>query len=115
MLYVTTRIDRPAGERSDRWKGPHGEAMTTAAAAESSTRTRDMNRIMRFNSVRSNARWLVVVGATTMSLGAARGGLAQAGLASAPLPARDVDDPGVVATGQRITPAGLQMAVSYTH
>ena len=85
--------------------------MTTAAAAESSTRTRDMNRIMRFNSVRSNARWLVVVGATTMSLGAARGGLAQAGRASAPLPARDVDDPGVVATGQRITPAGLQMVV----
>jgi len=36
---------------------------------------------------------------------------AQATRPATPLPARDVDDPGVVATGQRITPAGLQMVI----
>ena len=66
---------------------------------------------MRFDRATSNTRWVAIIAIATMSLAGARQTRAQAGRASAPLPARDVDDPGVVATGQRITPAGLQMVV----
>ncbi len=66
---------------------------------------------MRFNSAVSNARGIAFVIFAAMGVTAARGLNAQASRASTPLPARDVDDHGVVATGQRITPAGLQMVV----
>ncbi|HVE34081.1 MAG TPA: hypothetical protein VNC18_11000, partial [Gemmatimonadaceae bacterium] len=59
----------------------------------------------------SNAWSIAIVAFSTMSLAAAPQTYAQAARATTPLPARDVDDPGVVATGQRITPAGLQMVV----
>src|SRR4029079_13411868 len=73
-----------------------------------------MTSIMRFGRAASTARWPAVCAMTALMMmiaGASRDAQAQTRRASAPLPARDVDDPGVVATGQRITPAGLQMVV----
>jgi DNA-binding beta-propeller fold protein YncE len=65
--------------------------------------------IMRFGRAASNARQIALL-LVTMLIGA-RSATAQSRRPTTPLPARDVDDPGVVATGQRITPAGLQMVV----
>src|SRR6185436_5809388 len=110
MLNVTTRIGRSGPEGSDRCKGPQAAAKIARTPA-SNTRTRDMASIMRVDRPSSNVRRATILAVTAISLGAARDAAAQAGRASAPLPARDVDDPGVVATGQRITPAGLQMVV----
>jgi len=67
-----------------------------------------MDRIMRFNRALSNAPRFAILIATTL----AAGDLSAQSTRSSTLPARDVNDPGVVATGQRITPAGLQMVVS---
>jgi DNA-binding beta-propeller fold protein YncE len=66
---------------------------------------------MRVDRPSSNVRRATILAVTAISLGAARDAASQAGRASTPLPAREVDDPGVVATGQRITPAGVQMVV----
>jgi len=63
---------------------------------------------MRFNRALSNAPRFAILIATTL----AAGDLSAQSTRSSTLPARDVNDPGVVATGQRITPAGLQMVVS---
>src|SRR5690348_16531296 len=70
-----------------------------------------MTCIMRFERAASNAGRVAFVISAAMAVAAGRDLHAQPTRRSTPLPARDVDDPGVVATGQRITPAGLQMVV----
>src|SRR5262245_4839312 len=70
-----------------------------------------MVHIMRFDRAASNGRWMAIFAMTTLTLGVARDASGQAARSTTRLPPREVDDPGVVATGQRITPAGLQMVV----